>query len=189
MFQQFCAVLIGFLVVPPLVDRKGEPKVVGDPTGVYRRTLADTTWVRGDPKTADRIELTFDWQQIIRNNRSTKRPAVTIVFYREGKVTRFAYGPVFLEKSGKHLLKRGDRLYRYHLHGKTIRFEEYKYTPPFEFETGEKQQKEEEKEPDKLFGVWTRKSGPPPPAYNIYSALMDHLVDLWRYHFCGPPRS
>ena len=167
MFQLFCSALVALFGLLP-VPREGADEVVGDARGFFRRNLDGTTWVRGNPKAPDRIELSFELQGIIRSGKSMKRPAMTVAFYREGELAGFTYGPIFLEKSGKRLVKQGNRLYRYRLSSKTIRFEEYAG-----FETGDEPTMEEE--PDPVLGIWTLKSGPPAPEFR--DTLIGYLIE------------
>jgi hypothetical protein len=82
------------------------------------------------------------------------RPAIGVTAYREGRITRHRYGPVFLEKSGKALLKWGGRMYEYSVKGETLQLKEY--TPPFQFDEGDRPPG-----PDALSGEWTKQGTSP----------------------------
>jgi hypothetical protein len=150
--SRWCYVVLCGLLVGLSLAGGAEPKVVGDPTGAFREKL-EGVWVRGDPQAPDRVELEFTWQKIGGPD-WVNRPAIALTSYCKGEAVHQTYGPVFLERSGKKLLKWGSRMYEYRLKGKTILLKEYKYTPPFQFDD-EEGSKDQPPDPDALSGEWT----------------------------------
>ena len=160
--SRWCYVVPCGLLVGLSLARAAEPKVVGDPTGAFHKKL-EGVWLRGAPKAPDRVELAFTWQKVGRRIAGlkdegpewVKRPAISLTTYRKGEAVHQTYGPVFLEKSGKPLLKWGGRMYEYRFKGKTIQLKEY--IPPFQFDEGDE---DKPPDPDVLSGEWTKKGTP-----------------------------
>ena len=161
--SRWCYVVLCGLLVGLSLAGAVEPEVVGDPTGAFRKQL-EGVWLRGAPKAPDRVELAFTWQKVGRRIAGlkdegpewVKRPAISLTTYRKGEAVHQTYGPVFLEKSGKALLKWGGRMYEYRLEGKTIRLKAY--TPPFQFDDGDE---DKPPEPEALSGEWTKQGSRP----------------------------
>jgi hypothetical protein len=139
-----------------------EPEVVGDPTGAFWKQL-EGVWLRGAPKAPGRVELAFTWQKVGRRIAGlkdegpewVKRPAISLTTYRQGEAVHHEYGPIFLEKSGKPLLKWGGRMYEYRFKGEAIQLKEY--IPPFQFDEGGE---DKPPDPDALSGEWTKQGSP-----------------------------
>src|SRR5215468_4387764 len=108
MSRWLCVVLCGLLVglswaggenPPVTVEPSGSfhnPQAVGDPTGAFGKEL-EGVWGRGDPKAPNRVEVSFEWQKVgsrvagLRKDGGpdwVKRPAIALVTYREGKVSK-----------------------------------------------------------------------------------------------------
>jgi hypothetical protein len=159
MSRRLCVVLCGFLTSLSWAGG-AEPPVVGDPTGAFRKNL-EGVWTQGDPKAPDRVELEFTWQKMGGGQDWVRHPAIALTTYRKGEVVQHVYGPVFLEKSGKKVLKWGNRLYEYRFKDKTIRLKEC--TAPFQFDDGVE---EKPSDRDALAGEWTKQANPPKEAEN-----------------------
>ena len=124
--RQSSVIVCGFLALLGTASAGEDRKVVGVPPQGYQ--ALEGVWVREDRRTANRVVLRFTWQDRSEATddgpRVTKRPAIAVYYFRRGKMHRYIFGPVFLERSGKPLLRFDGRTLRYELKDNVLRFRE-----------------------------------------------------------------
>ena len=150
--RQYGLILCGLFALAGGTATGADRKVVGVPPQGYQ--ALEGVWVREDRRAANRVVLRFTWQD--RNQLTddglgkTRRPAIAVYYFRHGTMHRSIYGPVFLERSGKPLLRFDGRTLRYELKDNVLRFtEEFLFDaeeegrPPIDFSGAWKKQKDE----------------------------------------------